>query len=67
MKDLLTVSEAASELGVSVRRVHQFIQEKRLPAEKLGSYYVIKQEDLELIRERKRTGRPPKVKENKAD
>lgn len=60
MKDLLTVSEAAEELEVSARRIHQLIQESRLPAEKLGSYYVIKRADLSLVKERKRTGRPPK-------
>lgn len=65
MKDLLTVSETAKELSVSVRRVHQFIEEKRLPAEKLGSYYVIKRQDLELIKDRPKTGRPPKTKSDK--
>jgi len=61
MKDLLTVSEAAKELKIGVRRVHVLITEGRLPAEKLGSYYVIKRADLDLVRDRP-TGRPPKVK-----
>ena len=65
MKDLLTVAETAEELKISVRRVHQLIEEKRLPAEKLGSYYVIKRTDLILVEERKRTGRPPSSKEKK--
>ena len=65
MEDLLTVSEAAKELEVSPRRVHQLIEEKRLPANKLGSYYVIKRADLSLVSERKRTGRPPKIKTEK--
>ena len=65
MEDLLTVSEAAKDLEVSSRRVHQLIEENRLPAQKLGSYYVIKRADLDLVRERKRTGRPPKKKEEK--
>lgn len=62
MSDLLTVLEAAKELNVSARRVHQLIEEKRLPAEKFGSVYSIKRVDLELVRERKRTGRPKKTK-----
>lgn len=61
MKDLLTVSEAAQELGLSIYRIHDFIQEKRLPAEKLGKQYVIKRSDLALIKI-KSVGRPPKKK-----
>lgn len=59
MKDMLTVSEAAIELNLSPRRIHDFIKAERLPAEKFGSYYLIKRADLELVRER-RVGRPPK-------
>lgn len=59
MEDLLTVAEAAKELNISPRRVHALIDDGRLPAEKLGSYYVIKKADLELVRTRK-PGRPPK-------
>lgn len=66
MKDLLTVAEAAKELNIGVRRVHVLITSERLPAEKLGSYYVIKRADLDLVRDRP-TGRPPKVKIDKAD
>lgn len=62
MKDLLTVAEAAEELGLSVYRIHDFIRSKRLPAEKLGAYYVIKREDLKLV-ENRTVGRPPKKKE----
>jgi len=64
MKEFLTVSEAAQELGLSIYRIHDYIQDKRLPAEKLGSQYVIKRGDLDLIRIRK-VGRPPKKKEEK--
>jgi excisionase family DNA binding protein len=59
--ELLTVKEAAKELGVTVGRIHHFIREGRLPAEKLGSQYVIKKGDLPKV-EIKPTGRPPKVK-----
>jgi excisionase family DNA binding protein len=58
---LLTTKETADRLGVSVRRVHQFIEESRLPAEKMGRDYFIKEEDLKLLEDRK-PGRPPKVK-----
>jgi excisionase family DNA binding protein len=51
--------EAAEKLGVSRWRVNQFINEGRLPAKKIGRSYVIKENDLELVRER-RIGRPLK-------
>ncbi len=57
--DLLTVKEAAELLEVTVGRVHQLINEERLPAEKLGSQYVIKKCDLDLVKDRV-VGRPPK-------
>jgi excisionase family DNA binding protein len=62
MSDLLSVTEAAKELGISGRRVHALISDGRLPAEKIGSQYVIKKADLEKVKKRP-VGRPPKVKD----
>jgi excisionase family DNA binding protein len=59
----LTVKQAASELGISVPRVHQLIQEERLPAEKLGRDWIIESSDLEKVKDRP-TGRPAKEKES---
>ena len=61
---LLSVIEAAEKLGVSRWRVNQFINEGRLPSQKVGRSYVIRESDLELVRERQ-TGRPPKAKGSK--
>jgi excisionase family DNA binding protein len=58
---LLSVAEAAELLGVSRWRVNQFINEKRLAAQKIGRSFVVKESDLEAVKERK-TGRPPKAK-----
>ena len=58
---LLSVKQTAAALGVNRQRVQQLIESKRLPAEKVGTYYVIREADLELVRERK-AGRPPKAK-----
>ncbi len=55
----LTVKQVAGELGVSVPRVHQLIQEERLPAEKLGRDWIIESSDLEKVKDRP-TGRPKK-------
>ncbi|HJR05885.1 MAG TPA: helix-turn-helix domain-containing protein [Pyrinomonadaceae bacterium] len=58
---LLTTKQVAERLGVSIGRIHQLINEGRLPAEKLGRDYVIREEDLKLVEGRK-VGRPPKAK-----
>jgi excisionase family DNA binding protein len=58
---LLSVKQAAAALGVNRQRIQQLIESKRLPAEKVGAFYVIREIDLELVRER-RVGRPPKAK-----
>ena len=63
---LLSVAEAAEKLGVTRGRVNQFITEGRLPAQRIGRSYAIKEADLDLI-EKRQTGRPPKVKGEKAN
>ena len=55
----MTVKQAAGELGISVPRVHQLIQEERLPAEKLGRDWIIESSDLKKVKDRP-TGRPKK-------
>ena len=59
--NLLTTKEASEKLGVSVRRVQAMITDGSLPATKLGRDYVIKETDLELVKDRK-PGRPSKDK-----
>jgi excisionase family DNA binding protein len=61
---LLSVAEAAEKLGVTRARVNQFISENRLPAQRIGRSFVIKEKDLSLIENRK-TGRPSKKEEQK--
>jgi excisionase family DNA binding protein len=58
---LLSTLEVATALGVTVARVQQLIWAGRLPAQKVGRDYVIYEDDLKLVKERK-TGRPPKAK-----
>ena len=59
MKEL-TTKEVAEELGISLRQVQTLIQRNRLPATKKGRDWFVLESDLELVRERKKTGRPPK-------
>jgi excisionase family DNA binding protein len=56
----VTTKEAAERLGVTVTRVQQLIHAGRLPAEKKGRDYFIKEEDLKLVEDRK-PGRPRKA------
>lgn len=56
---LLTTKDAAELLGVTVTRVQAMIKAERLPAEKMGRDYFIKEVDLKLVVDRK-PGRPPK-------
>ncbi len=61
---LLSVKESAELLGVNRQRVQTLISEGRLPAQKIGNSYVIKESDLEFVKDRQ-TGRPPKDKSEK--
>lgn len=63
---LLSVREAAEILGVNRQRIQQFIESERLPAEKVGTYYVIRESDLDPLRDRK-PGRPKKEKPVKVE
>ncbi len=54
---VLTTDEAAAQLGVSVDRVRALIHAGRLPAEKHGRDWLIRNDDLTLVRTR-RPGRP---------
>jgi excisionase family DNA binding protein len=57
----LTTQQAAERLGVTIRRVNALIKSGRLPAEKFGQVYMIKESDLKLVSVRK-PGRPSKKK-----
>jgi excisionase family DNA binding protein len=62
---MLTTKETAEKLGVSVRRVNDLITSGRLPAERFGNAYMIREQDLKYVEDRK-PGRPPKPKDEKA-
>jgi excisionase family DNA binding protein len=57
MNSLISTKEAAKRLNISVRRVQALISAGRLPAEKIGNSFVIKELDLRLTNGRK-NGRP---------
>jgi excisionase family DNA binding protein len=61
----LTTKEVAEKLSISIRQVQTLIKQERLPATKKGRDWFIKEQDLVLVQERKKTGRPPKDKSEK--
>ena len=61
MGKLLSTTEVAQKLGVTVPRVQTLIWAKRLPAIRVGRSYAIDEDDLKLVENRK-PGRPPKAK-----
>jgi len=55
---ILTTPEVAKKLGVSVSRVQALIAEHRLPAQKIGRDFMVREEDLILVSARQ-VGRTP--------
>ena len=59
----ITAKQAAEKLNVNDSRIRQLIISGKLPAEKFGNLWLINEEDLELVKDRKPTGRPKKEKD----
>jgi excisionase family DNA binding protein len=57
--NLLTTKQVADRLGVTIKRIQAMIRDERLPAQKFGRDYMIKESDLKLVEDRK-PGRPSK-------
>lgn len=57
---LLDTNEVAERLGVTRRQVTTLIQQGKLPATKLGRDWFVDEDDLELMKERPKRGRPRK-------
>jgi len=57
--DFLTTKQVAERLGITPRRVQALVTAGRLPAQKIGRDYLIKEKDLKLVEIRK-VGRPKK-------
>jgi len=57
---VLTTAQAATILQISRSRILKLIEAGRLPAKKLGRDWLIRLEDLELVKVR-RPGRPRAV------
>lgn len=62
-EQLLSVTQAAKEIGVNRARVLVFIEEKRLRARKAGNQYVLKASDVRGFKAVARDPGRPKKKE----
>jgi excisionase family DNA binding protein len=60
MTKKLTLPQAAERLGVHHTLVHRYVVSGRIPAERIGHAYLIRETDLKLIKNLKR-GRPKKT------
>ena len=60
MNGWLTTQQAAERLGVTQGRIRQLILSGNLPSEKVGRDRMIREEDLELVKDRPGRGRPRK-------
>jgi excisionase family DNA binding protein len=63
--ELLSTTEAAERLGLTVRAIQKMIEGGRLPARKVGRDYVIDPSALENV-PKQAAGRPPKAKAESA-
>lgn len=59
MKEL-TTKEVAEKLNLSLRQVQTLIKQNKIKATKKGRDWFVLESDLMLVKERKKTGRPPK-------
>lgn len=59
MEGYITTTEAAERLGISSARIRQLVANGKLPAQKFGPVNMVKEADLDLIRNRPSAGRPP--------
>jgi excisionase family DNA binding protein len=63
----LSTTEAGERLGISRKRIHQLIEEGKLPAKKIGKVWIIEARDLPLVQTRPPVGRPKKKSDEEDD
>lgn len=65
MKGYLNVSEAAERLGLTRQRVHALVSNGKLPAQRIGRAWVLKEKDVDefAAKPKDKGGRPRKERE----
>ena len=58
---MATIKEVARELGITEARVSQLIGDLGLKPERYGRSYILTEEDIEALKNRRRRGRPKKT------
>lgn len=59
---MFSTKDVAQILGVTTVRVNQLIQEGKLPAQKIGRDWFVREQDLALVQNRPGRGRPSSKK-----
>ncbi len=62
--ELMSIKEVAEAKKITVGRVYQLINEGSLPAQKIGSHYVIAKSDFNALVIHGKPGRPTKDKKD---
>lgn len=58
----MSIKEVAEAKNITVGRVYQLINEGTLPAQKVGTHYIIEKADVDALVIHGKPGRPPKEK-----
>ncbi len=58
--ELMSIKEVAEAKKITVGRIYQLIKEGGLPAQKIGSHYVIAKSDCDALTIHGKPGRPSK-------
>lgn len=65
--EFISIPEAAKRLGLSRKRVFEFVKDGRLPAQQAGGFHIIRVSDVDILRSKERkSGRPPSANPSKA-
>jgi excisionase family DNA binding protein len=65
--EFISIPEAAKRLGLSRKRVFEFVKDGRLPAQQAGGFHIIRVSDVEILKSKeRRSGRPPSATPSKA-
>lgn len=67
VSDLMSIKEVAEAKDITVGRVYQLIDEGVLPAQKIGSQYVITKAECDALIVHGKPGRPKKNKSIKGN
>jgi excisionase family DNA binding protein len=64
--EFVSIPEAAKRLGLSRKRVFEFVKDGRLSAQQAGGFYIVRVSDVEILKNQERkSGRPASANPSK--